>query len=171
MFALTERRLSAEWALLEQLAAVNAGRLTGLRRDGAEFHTTLHGPSAMSIPRQQHGDCLFVHDLRVEFPVHFPAVPMEMYLRIPVVHPNVHPETGFVCLWERHRVSNSVELALHRLVAMLAGTLCNDRAPHVMQPDALPCEGGPAMPLQGVAYEAAPYLDVSASSARRRRLL
>lgn len=162
--------MAAEWLLLQDLATANPGRLTGLHRKSAAFQLRLHGPAALSIPKQQYGSRLSVHDLRIEFPVHFPAVPMEMYLRVPVFHPNVHPETGFACLWDRHRVSNSVEQALHKLVAMLAGTLCNADAPHVMQPEALPCVSTEAMPLRGVAYE--PVFTIEPGpAARRRRLL
>ncbi len=170
MFPATERRLAAEWALLEHLAAANRARLSNLRRDDAGFQLKLHGPAALSIPKQGHNGRLSVHDLRFEFPVHFPAVPMEMYLRIPVLHPNVHPETGFVCLWDRHRVSNSVEHALHKLVAMLAGTLFNPDALHVMQPDALPCAQTGPMPLHGVVYEPALRTPVPHIAERRRRL-
>ena len=95
---------------------------------------------------------------------------MEMYLSVPVLHPNVHPETGFVCLWDRHRVSNTVEIAMHKLVAMLAGTLWNADALHVMQPGAVPCAVGEPMPLQGVAYDAFPA-ETSTPATRRRRLL
>ena len=171
MFPATERRLFAEWLLLQQLAAANAGRLTDLCRERAGFRLRLHGPAALSIPKEQQSSRLSVHDLRFEFPVHFPAVPMEMYLRSPVFHPNVHPETGFVCLWDRHRVSNSVEHAMHKLVAMLAGALVNAETLHVMQPGALPCAQTEPMPLQGVAYEPAPQTRVPGVSERRRRLL
>ena len=96
---------------------------------------------------------------------------MELFLRIPVVHPNVSPETGFVCVWDRHRVSHTVELALHRLVAMLAGILWNGDAPHVMQPQAVPCTpaSDPA-PLQGVAYEPVLPRVAAQLGGRRRRL-
>ena len=172
MFAATERRIAAEWALLEQLAAANPGRLTALRRSPAEFQATLHGPIALSIPKQQQGERLSVHPLRVEFPVHFPAVPMELYLCVPVFHPNVHPETGFVCLWDRHRVSHSVEQAMHKLVAMLGGGLWNGEAPHVMQPGAVSRMGdAEPMPLQGVAYEPIFPRVASVAGPRRRRLL
>lgn len=170
MFPATERRIAAEWDLLQQLAAANPGRITAMCSDGAVFHLTLHGPAAVSIPCRQHGPVLSEHDLRVEFPVHFPAVPMEMYLSVPVLHPNVHPQTGFVCLWDRHRVSNTIEIALHKLVAMLAGTLWNADALQVMQPEAVPCTPAEPMPLQGVAYE--PFaLELARTQSRRRRLL
>ncbi len=110
-----------------------------------------------------------MHAVRLEFPVHFPAVPLEMFLEVPVVHPNIHPETGFVCLWERHRVSHTVEHAMHRLVAMLAGELQNAEAPHVMQPEALlRRHRSAAMPLLGVEYEA--FLPEARSAVRKRRL-
>ena len=157
--------------VLLDLAGANPGRLIDLRRTSAEFELQLHGPAAMSIPNRHQGRRLSVHDLRFEFPVHFPAVPMEMYLRTPVFHPNVHPETGFVCLWDRHRVTNTVELALHKLVAILAGDLFHADAPHVMQPGALPCARLEAMPLRGVAYEPAFPTVVPRDVDRRRRLL
>ncbi|GAA3753725.1 ubiquitin-conjugating enzyme E2 variant [Terriglobus aquaticus] len=170
MFPATERRLAAEWSLLQQLSAANPGRITQLRREEDVFYLTLHGPAAVSIPGGQHGTALSVHDLRIEFPVHFPAVPMEMYLSVPVVHPNVHPETGFVCLWDRHRVSNTVEIAMHKVVAMLAGTLWNPQALHVMQPAAVPCTpSADPMLLQGVAYEPS-LAHIPAQASRRKRL-
>ena len=131
---LFERRLRAEWDTLQQLALLNPSRLTHLAAADTTFTLVLHGPPVTlaqgTFVQQEHA-------LRIVFPVHFPAAPMELYLNQPVLHPNVHPETGFVCLWEKHRVSYTVEHALHRTVAMLAGRLFNPDAPHVMQPDAL----------------------------------
>ena len=132
-----ERRLAAEWELLLLLAERNPGRLSSMQVHGAVLSLRLHGPAAMPANVACHRGLVSTHAMRIEFPVHFPAVPMELFLEIPVVHPNIHPETGFVCLWERHRVSNSVEHGLHRAVAMLAGQLRNTQAIHVMQPEAL----------------------------------
>ena len=170
MTALFERRLRSEWELLQALAACNPGRLAGLEQRTGEFHLRLHGPAAMSLRNGLPQCIVTVHAVRIDFPVHFPAVPMEMFLAAPVFHPNVHPETGFVCLWDRHRVNNTVEHALHKLASMLAGELRNTTALHVMQPAAVvaPLQYGSAMPLQGVAYEAA-ALD-TALPGRRQRL-
>ena len=166
MTALFERRVASEWQLLRQLADENPGRIAAMRNDGAVFRFELHGPATDPADAAMHPGLVNTLSIHVEFPVHFPAVTMEMFLAVPVFHPNVHPETGFVCLWDRHRVSNTVEHALHRIVAMLAGTLRNTEPLHVMQPRAV--EGKVQtrpMPLQGVRYE----LPV-APSGRRRRL-
>lgn len=130
--------MEAEWLLLQSLAAHNPARLCGLQRMDMRLEGILHGPSACAVsPAGVPGIPRTDHVFHVRYPVHFPAVPMELYLATPVQHPNIHPETGFVCLWDRHRVSHTVEHALHKLVAMLLGRLYNETVPHVMQPEAL----------------------------------
>ena len=148
-----ERRLRNEWQLLQQLIARNPGRFYEASMMDADLTLRLHGPAAWCAQPNGHPCPISIHALRISFPVHFPAVPMELFLETPVRHPNIHPETGFVCVWDRHRVSNTVEHALHRLVAMLAGQLQNTSAPHLMQPDAvsLPAAGD-ARPLLGVEH-------------------
>lgn len=166
------RRLSAEWELLLALVQRNPHRLTTPTGSDTTFRVTLHGSPSTPVHHRA-GPQLTSHTIRIHFPVHFPAVPMELYLDIPVLHPNVHPETGFVCLWERHRVSNTVEHALHKTVAMLNGTLYNLHPLHVMQPGALPFL--PPSPsagdlLLGVDYTA-PWLDhLPAFNGRKSRL-
>ena len=133
--SLLERRLHAEWELLLALASLNPGRLSKPAACDAVFSMLLSGPAVPAAGA--HEEFVTVHDIRVLYPLHFPAVPMELTLAKPVQHPNVHPEAGFVCLWERHRVSHTIEHALHKLVAMLNGTLFNADPLHVMQPAAL----------------------------------
>ncbi len=95
---------------------------------------------------------------------------MELYLEAPMRHPNIHPITGFVCLWEQHRVSYTVEHAIHRAAAILGWRLLNPDPRHVMQPDALLPEE-PALPaapvLQGIEHPAA-FFDPPATPRRRR---
>ncbi len=173
MTASFERRLRAEWELLQALAALNPDRLGQLEADDTTFRALLSHVRTKGVPGwESDGDGVTAHAFSLQFPVHFPAVPMEMFLRKPVRHPNVHPETGFVCLWDRHRVTNTVEHAVHKLAAMLDGTLFNADAVHVMQPDALVeyrarLETAVATPLRGAAYEAMPVL----AGPRRKRLL
>ncbi len=134
------RRLEAEWTLLQELAVRNPGRFANLRREDTVFSLLLLGTTARAVrpPGAQLSQALLhKHAIRIDFPPFFPAVPMELYLGTPVFHPNVHPETGFVCLWDRHRVSNTVALALHKTVAILSWQLYNPDPAHVMQPEAL----------------------------------
>lgn len=169
------RRLAAEWELLLALVERNRQRLSGPLGSDTTFHITLHGPPTRRAHFSAGADPTS-HNIRIHFPVHFPAVPMELYLEIPVLHPNVHPKTGFVCLWDRHRVSNTVEHALHKTVAMLNGALYNPHPLHVMQPIALqllhgsPAALGPIDLLQGVEY-AATWLDQLPTSVGRRSRL
>ena len=129
-----ERRLQAEWKLLGTLARLNPERIAGVRADDAVFRLTLRGTPAFRL----HWDGVeSTHALRVVYPRFFPMAPLELYLETPVIHPNIHPETGFVCLWDRHRVSNNVEHALHKTVAMLGWRLWNADPLHVMQPECL----------------------------------
>ncbi len=168
MSELYTRRLRSEVELLHALAERNPGRLANVTTDGGTLALVLNGPSAMLVGTTP--PCSIArHDLWIDFPVHFPAVPMELFLLRPVVHPNIHPDTGFVCLWDRHRVSNTVEHAMHKLVAMLAGYLQNAEPRHVMQPGAataLPIAAD-AMPLLGVQRDEVP---LQVDTVPRRRL-
>jgi ubiquitin-protein ligase len=129
----SERRLHAEWELLQKLAQLNPDRLAGISADDRVFRVTLReAPTRMTG-----GGIVSTHRLRVVYPSHFPAAPLEIYVDDAFCHPNVHPETGFVCVWDRHRIDNTVEHAVHKVVAMMGGRLCNRDALHVMQPEAL----------------------------------
>ncbi|MGI4757170.1 MAG: ubiquitin-conjugating enzyme E2 [Janthinobacterium lividum] len=154
------------------LAARNPGRLSHVQIDRSVLTLHLHGPAALAVSTDPTACPLMSHAVRIDFPVHFPAVPMEMFLQAPVVHPNIHPETGFVCLWQRHRVSNTVEHAMHRLVAMLAGEQQNPAPMHVMQPLALHHTlYSEPMPLLGVLHnDGAANPQDAALRDRRRRL-
>lgn len=132
----SERRLQAEWDLLQGLAQLNPGRLTDISAEDKLFRVTLREAPAR-LARAVHDEPMTVHRLRVLYPSYFPAVPLELYVDAAFQHPNVHPETGFVCLWERHRAENTVEHAMHKVVAMMDGRLYNREALHIMQPEAL----------------------------------
>ena len=168
-----ERRLRAEWEVLAALVACNPERLRDPHAQDTTFTVTLRGPRTTHATS---GAPVEVHDIRVEYPVHFPAVPMELYLAEPVQHANIHPDTGFVCLWSDHRMSHTIEHALHRTAAMLSGTLVNQNPLHVMQPAALLAALGaplrPAAPLRGIPHDLphlppeTPFLQVPGRSSR-----
>jgi ubiquitin-protein ligase len=156
-----ERRLQAEWELLQTLAQLNPDRLTGVSTEDRLFRFTLRETPAR-LAHSANDNPVTVHHLRVLYPSYFPAVPLEVYVDDAFWHPNVHPETGFVCVWERHRIDYTVEHAIHKVVAMMAGRLYNREAIHVMQPEALNWieqwdDGDPApdrvRPLTGITHD------------------
>ena len=166
------RRLTAEWTLLAELAALNPGRLFDLATSDAAFHLTLNATPALSLT----GEVLDVHRLHLVFPRYFPALPLELSLETPVFHPNIHPDTGFVCLWDRHSALNTVEHALHKTAAILGWTLSNPDPRHTMQPAAqrlteterkMLRERLAAAPLRGVQPEAAAVREPGPSFRRR----
>lgn len=165
-----ERRLQAEWALLQQLVALNPARLAGAKKQDSQFEVTLLGTPALLL---NGAVTQAAHRVRIAYPRFFPSVPLELYLAEPMLHPNIHPLTGFVCLWDRHRVSNTVEHALHKTVAMLGWRLLNAEPRHVMQPGA-PALNANALadrlrvsPLAGVHY-AAEHFQAPEHGMRRR---
>lgn len=131
-----ERRLQAEWDLLQQLAQLNPGRLTDISSEDRAFKFLLQD-TPVRLASSPGGEVISTHNIRVIYPAFFPSTPLEFYVGRAFLHPNVHPETGFVCLWTQHHVDYTLEHALHKLVAMMSGHLYNLEAMHVMQPEAL----------------------------------
>ncbi len=168
--SLGERRLQAEWDLLQQLAALNPQRLAQPQGQESEFRVTLLAtPALLADGTTTQPE----HHLRIVYPRFFPSIPLELYLAQPVLHPNVHPLTGFVCLWDRHRISNTVEHALHKTVAILGWRLLNLEPRHVMQRAALALDAQvtasllQTQPLTGIEHQA-DYRIEPKTSARRR---
>lgn len=134
------RRIENEWILLEMLQQANPGRLN-LARNHDLFLLEVDGLPALPLPSANHvtaNDTISTrHRLRIVFPRYYPSMSAEVYLDTPVFHPNVHPETGFVCLWAKHRVQTTLEQTLAQLQRILAWQSFNENIEHVMQPDAL----------------------------------
>ena len=76
------------------------------------------------------------HSLRLCFPRFYPDVPIDCYIDEPFFHPNVRPETGFVCLWEQADPRDTVIQALARTQAMAAYRMVNTGAAHLMNREA-----------------------------------
>ncbi|MGO9241449.1 MAG: hypothetical protein ACLQBJ_11625 [Bryobacteraceae bacterium] len=135
-----DRRLDNEWALLAELARSNPASLDGLSRSrDAEadfFHVTLHRTAALT-GAPPHLQVVHSHRVEFRFPAWFPAVPIEAFLSVPVFHPNVHPDNGFVCLWTRGATGDTIITALLRLQNVLTWRLHNASPDHLMQPEAL----------------------------------
>ena len=134
------RRIENEWHLLESLRQSNSDRLQ-LARDGDHFALEVDGLPALVRAPGDGGTAEEAisshHSLRIIFPRYYPTMPAEVYLRATVFHPNVNPDTGFVCLWTKHHVETTLERTLAQLQRVLAWVLVNADPEHVMQRDAL----------------------------------
>jgi hypothetical protein len=160
MRSLRERRIANEVGYLDSLVELNPGGLRLERRyveGGADLFQLLLTSPAWSLD----GAILHQHRLKLVFPEYFPAVPIEVYLETPVRHPNVHPENGFVCLWDRHAAGDTVVEALLQTQRVISGQLWNRETDHLMQPEA---SGPIALPFDPLRVPDSYYLEKSRSS-------
>ena len=161
------RRIENEWLLLQAFQQLNPGRLQ-LARLADCFALEVNGLAALRERPADGADLetalTLVQSVRIVFPRYYPSMPVEVYLVTPVFHPNVHPDTGFVCLWTRHRVPTTIEQTLAQLQRVLCWRLLNADPEHVMQPaalawyeqegvrDALPLASQGFAPLEAAAW-------------------
>ncbi len=135
------RRLDNEWSLLARLAEYNPGIVEVVRRevlpDADVFHVVLHRTSALTLQPPHALMEAASHVARFRYPSYYPSVPIEAFLETPVFHPNIHPENGFVCLWDRFSKGDTILEALRQLQRVVTWELWNDHPDHVMQPEAL----------------------------------
>jgi len=143
-----DRRIENEWRLLNELADANPGIVRILERqttpEGDLFHIVLHQTGGL-IGTAPDLRLATSHQVRFRYPEYFPAAPLEAFLKIPVYHPNVHPEMGFVCLWSEASPRDTVCEAVPKLRQIVSWRLMNPASDHLMQPEAL--ANPPAMPL------------------------
>ena len=138
---LRARRIQEEHKLLGRLQARNPGvfqcgpvRATD---EGDEIEASLSETSAIVNLEGDPAAIQTAHTFRLRFPRFFPGVPLEAWLERPVFHPNIDPETGFVCLWTRTSVGDTAVEAVRRLHKILSLEMYNAEADHLMQPAAL----------------------------------
>jgi ubiquitin-protein ligase len=140
MSTLYERRVEQEWRLLQELANLNPELIQDCLRckeSGIEvFRFTLRHTQAL-VERDGELQVIDEHRVSIYFPRFFPSVPMEASLARPVFHPNVHPEAGFVCLWNNFSSRDTVAQGVRQLQRVISWDLCNDAADDLMQPEAL----------------------------------
>lgn len=140
MSTVYERRVEQEWRLLQALRETNQTILGAAKKkateNGIAFDFDLHHTEALirTLDGLQHPTD---HRVFLHFPKFFPSVPVEASLTQPVFHPNIHPETGFVCLWGRFSSGDTVIEAVAQLQRILTWQLLNRDSEHIMQPDAL----------------------------------
>jgi ubiquitin-protein ligase len=159
-----ERRIRHEWEWLRRTAQAN--------------------PAALAVPDSPAGAVLFPETpfyaldgtprkgvaVRFMFPEYYPSVPLEAWLAEPVLHPNVHPETGFICLWDTRHEGTSLVEAVLQLQRVVTWHLFNYDADHLMQPDA---GRRPALPYRPVSPPQDYYAERTAGflpAGRRKRL-
>lgn len=138
--SLRDRRIEQEWLLLGKLAAANPAIVEVVRRrrlaDSEDFAVRLHETDGVPLGGEVKSR-IHSHEVRLSFPRFYPTSPLEAYLGTPVIHPNVDPENGFVCLWTRHGTRETVVEALRRLQEVIAWKSFNLDTEHLMQRDAL----------------------------------
>jgi len=133
-------RIDKEWTLLERLAAANPRFIEIVGRSPSPledvFHVRLHESPAIAGVQGDRIATREDHTLRLAFTRFFPEVPIDCYVTEPIFHPNVKPETGFVCLWEQASPRDTLIQALARTQAIFAYRMINTGAPHLMNKDA-----------------------------------
>jgi hypothetical protein len=153
-----DRRIENEWALLCNAQRRYPTLLEVLGKhsgpDGDSFAILLHDTSGLvEIDGQK--TLVSSHEAEIRFPRFFPYVPMEATLLRPVFHPNVDPINGFVCLWSRFAVGDTVVTALLQLQKVIVWELINQDPRHVIQPTAVEWYKSPSrewsLPLSYVA--------------------
>lgn len=137
---LRKDRIAREWRLLEKLARLNPNHLELVEHATSPaadvFRLQLHhspGVEAViggSVVRRD------THGIRLEFTRFYPEVPVECYCDDPLFHPNVRPETGFVCLWEEANPRDTAIQAVARAQAMAAYRMVNLGGAHLMNREA-----------------------------------
>ena len=147
MSSLHQRRIAQEWQLLQLLSKDNPELLRDCTRsadiDGPVFRFQLRQSQAL-VGDSGTFQIQDTHCVSVSFPRFFPAVPLEVSLARPVFHPNVHPETGFVCLWNRFSIADTVLEAVAQLQRVISWSLFNEEPDHLMQPQSLEWYRDPA---------------------------
>ncbi|HUA83776.1 MAG TPA: hypothetical protein VMB85_07945 [Bryobacteraceae bacterium] len=169
------RRLDNEWALLGQLAERNPKVVEAVRRETAPdaeiFHVIVHRTSALALAPPHELMEFASHPVRFRFPEYYPSVPIEAFLEKPLFHPNIHPDNGFVCLWDRFSSGDTVVEAVRKLQKVIAWELWNQHAEHVMQPDAVAHPPVAVLPAEIVRVPGEPAPPSRAGAPYRRRLI
>lgn len=159
-----ERRILHEWEWLRRAAESNPGDLIVPGAPGGPVllpHTPFYTPG---------GEVSEGVEVCFRFPEYYPSVPLEAWLARPVLHPNVHPENGFVCLWDTRHGGTSLVEAVLQLQRVVAWHLFNLSADHLMQPEA---RGRAPLPYRPIAVPPDYYLERTAGTlpgSRRKRL-
>lgn len=129
-------RVQREWQFLERLAQLNPDQLELLGRSASPsedvFRFRLHRSAGIEAADGPQISIRDRHTMRLVFTRFYPDVPIECYIEERLFHPNVRPETGFVCLWEQGSVFDTAIQAVARAQATAAYRMVNTKSVHVM---------------------------------------
>ena len=134
---LRDRRIENEWGLLRDAQRSQPSIVELFDResisDGESFRLALHETSGI-VEIDGHRSVISSHHVEIRFPRFFPSVLLEVRLARPVFHPNVDPQNGFVCLWNRFAVEYTAVAALRQLQRVISWELINQTPRHILQP-------------------------------------
>lgn len=133
---LRSRRIANEVALARAIEAANESFVQIVAVSDDEMTLTLRGVAGLVRVDDQVLKRI-EHTVNFRFPRYFPSMPIEAFLEVPLVHPNIDPENGFVCLWREADPSRTVWDAIHVLRAVISFRCRNEDPRHLMQPEAL----------------------------------
>ncbi len=126
------RRMDAEWKLLEALVDANRPVFASVVRLQEEIRIAVReSPAWVSKESGRHVET--EHSLRYVYPRYYPCLPLEGYFVRPILHVNVDPVTGFVCLWKNYRPGQTIVDAILITRAIMACKTANWDAAHRLQ--------------------------------------
>jgi hypothetical protein len=129
-------RIDREWKLLGRLARANTDYLEVIERTSTPaeevFLVRLHRSPGLQDAKDTRLSTRDQHTIRLGFTRFYPDVPIECYVEEPLFHPNIKPETGFVCLWQEANPRDTAIQAVARAQAMAAYRMVNLGDAHQM---------------------------------------
>lgn len=133
-------RIEKEWSLLGRFAKINSSQLEIVQHcvSPAEdvFLVRLHNSPGIESVKGEQILTRDAHSIRLSYPRFYPEIPIECYIDDALFHPNVKPETGFMCLWEQANPRDTVIQAIARVQAMAAYRMVNTGEAHLMNREA-----------------------------------
>jgi len=127
--------------MLRALAEANPDTFAAISRGENEFRVVIQQSPAWV----ETGSELAVdteHSLRFVYPRLYPALPLEAYFIRSILHVNVDPATGFVCLWRSYRPDRTIVDALIVTRSIMANRTANWDPIHRMRADSLALRQG-----------------------------
>lgn len=126
------RRMDAEWQLLQALADANQATFASIARLQDELRVVMReSPAWVGEDSEQRIET--EHALRYVYPRYYPSLPLEGYFVRPITHVNVDPLTGFVCLWKNYQSMQTIVDAILITRSIMAHKAANWEPAHRMQ--------------------------------------